>query len=127
MLAAKTIAIREDGCFSALLWNGRPFAVSLERTFEEARPVLKNGIYICKRSFFNKGGYETFEIMYSGHSKILFHKGNLETDSEACVLVAESFGVLKDQTAVLDSKGGFNEFMDLTRGLQEFPFEVMYR
>jgi Family of unknown function (DUF5675) len=119
-LAVKTVAIREDGCFGVLLWDGRPFAVSLERTFDDLRPVIQAGIHRCTRSFYNKGQYPTFEIEVPGHTRVLFHKGNVEMHSEACVLVAESFGVLKGVTAVLDSSGGFSEFMELTRGLNEF-------
>ena len=115
-----TVSVRDDGCFSALLWDKRPFAVSVERTFENGRIVIGNGIYRCTRDFYHKGGYETFEIQVDGHDRVLFHKGNTESDSTACVIVAESFGELNGQTAVLDSKGGFNEFMTLTAGLENF-------
>lgn len=126
-LQLKTLAVREDGCFSGLLWDGRPFAVSVERTFDDGQPVIKNGIYRCVRTLYNKGGYPTFEIMVEGHSRVLFHKGNTELDSLACVIVAESFGELKGQTAVLDSAGGFGELMSLTHGLSEFEMEVTGR
>ena len=125
-LQLKTIAVRDDGCFSVLLWDGRPFAVSVERTFDD-RVVIGNGVYPCKRDFYHKGGYPTFEIYVVGHHRVLFHKGNLETHSEACIIVAESFGVLDGQTAVLDSAGGFNEFMRLADGLDEFNMEVSGR
>ena len=125
-LQLKTIAVRDDGCFSVLLWDGRPFAVSVERTFDD-RVVIGNGVYSCKRDFYHKGGYPTFEIYVVGHHRVLFHKGNLETHSEACIIVAESFGVLEGQTAVLDSAGGFNEFMRLAEGLDEFKMEVSGR
>src|SRR3972149_1226898 len=106
-LYLKTVALREDGCFSVLLWNLRPFAVSVERTFEDGKPIIQNGEYTCKRNFYNKGGYETFEIEVPGHTRVLFHKGNIEDDSLACIIVAESFGLLEGKTAVLDSKHGF--------------------
>ena len=115
-----TVAVREDGCFSALLWDKRPFAVSVERTFENGRVVIPNGIFRCTRDFYHKGGYETYEIQIDGHDRVLFHKGNTENDSTACVIVAESFGELNGQTAVLDSKGGSAEFMKLTAGLDHF-------
>jgi len=126
-LQLKTVAVREDGCFSAVLWDGRPFAVSVERTFDDGKPVIGNGIFRCKRSFYNKGGYPTFEIIVEGHTRVLFHKGNKEADSLACVLVAESFSVMDGQTAISDSKGGFEEFMTLTTGLEEFDMEVTGR
>ena len=127
MLELKTVAVREDGCFSAMLWEGRPFAVSVERTFEGGRVVIGNGVHRCKRSHYHKGGYQTFEILIEGHTRVLFHKGNKETDSEACVIVGESFGDLGGATAVLDSKGGFDEFMRLTAGLDEFDMNVSGR
>ena len=126
-LTLSTVAIRDDGCFSAMLWDGRPFAVSVERTFENRRVVIPAGLSLCKRSFYNKGGYPTFEIIVPGHTRVLFHKGNFELNSEACVIVAESFGVLEGKTAVLDSKGGFSEFITLTEGLSEFWMEVLHR
>ena len=126
-LELKTLAVRDDGCFGVLLWRGRPFAVSVERTFENLRTVLANGTYLCHRDFYHKGGYETFEIEVKGHDRVLFHRGNLETESEACVIVAESFGVLKGKTAVLDAKTGFTELMQLTIGLKEFYMRVSGR
>lgn len=119
--------MRDDGCFSALLWDGVPFAVSVERTFEDGRPILGNGVYRCARDFYHKGGYWTFEIAIKGHSEVKFHKGNTELDSLGCPLVAESFGAINGLTAVLDSKGGFSELMLLADGLDEFEFEVTGR
>lgn len=119
--------MREDGCFGVLLWNGKPFAVSVERTFDDLRPVIHAGRFPCKRDFYHKGGYETFEIQVPGHSRVLFHRGNKETDSMACVIVGESFSTLDGVTSVSDSKGGFAEFMELTKGLQTFDLEVTGR
>jgi hypothetical protein len=126
-LDVKTVAVRDDGCFSALLWEGRPFAVSVERTFDDGLPIINNGIYPCKRSHYFKGNYPTFEIYVPGHHRILFHKGNIETESEACIIVGESFGVLNGTTAVLDSKGGFTELMALTEGRDSFNMRVSGR
>jgi hypothetical protein len=124
-LHLKTVAVLEDGAFGVLLWDAKPFAVSLERTFENLRVVIPSGIRRCFRTTYIKGGYPTFEIEVPGHQRVLFHKGNVEEDSEACVLVAESFGELAGRTAVLDSRGGFAEFMRLSAGLSEFYLEVI--
>lgn len=133
-LELHTVAIRDDGAFSVLLWEKRPFAVSVERTFEDAerpghgkRLVIPAGILVCKRTIYQKGGYPTYEILVSGHSRVLFHKGNKETDSEACVIVAESFGSLDGKTAVMDSKGGFEELMALSGGREVFTMLVTGR
>lgn len=126
-LSLKTVAVRDDGCFSVLCWDGRPVAVSVERTFDDGEPVIGNGVFTCKRDFYHRGGYETFEIIIEGHDRVLFHKGNRETDSLACVIVAESFSTLGGETSVADSKRGFEEFMTLTAGLSEFLMEVTGR
>lgn len=126
-LQMKTVAIRDDGAFSCLLWDGKPFAASVERTFEDGRPIVRNGRYLCRRDYFHRGGYETFEIQVEGHDRALFHRGNTEADSMGCVIVAESFGVLYGRTAILQSLAGFAEFMALARGYQEFFMEVTGR
>jgi hypothetical protein len=125
-LELKTVSVRPDGCFSVLLWDGRPFAVSVERTFDDGRPVIGAGDYDCVPSFYVKGGYATFEIIVAGHTRVLFHKGNTEIDSMACVVVAESFAVMNDMTAVQDSKHGFEEFMALA-GAAPFKMRVTGR
>lgn len=127
MLELKTVAVRDDGCFAVLLWDDRPFAVSVERTFADRKPIIHNGVYRCIRSFFHRGGYPTFEIMVPGHSRVLFHKGNVEDHSEGCIIVAESFGQLNGKTAVLDSKGGFGELWELTKHLDGFNMVVSGR
>jgi hypothetical protein len=96
-----------------LLWDGRPVAVSVEHTFDDGEPVIRDGTFDCVRSFYQHGGYETFEIIVPGHTRVLFHKGNTEDDSLACVCVAESFSTVDGKTAVIDSKHGFEEFMTL--------------
>lgn len=126
-LTLHTVAVLPDGCFSVMLWDGRPFAVSCERTFSNGRPIIKNGIYRCVRSYFNRGGYETFEILVPNHTRVLFHKGNVETDSEGCVLVGRYFGRLDDKIAIINSSGAFAEFMKLTfdHRLDEFETAVI--
>ena len=126
-LELKTIALLPDGCFSVLLWDKRPFAVSVERTFDSGYPVISEGMYQCRRDFYHKGGYETFEIIVQGHDRILFHKGNTEDNSIGCVCVAEKFSSLSGKLAVLESKEGFEEFMQLTTGLDNFNMEVTGR
>lgn len=129
-LYMRVIAKREDGRFGVLCIEDpidapRPFATTCERTFENKRTVIQaHNTYRCKRTWYHKGGYETFEILVPGHSRVLFHKGNKETDSEACVLVAESF-TFYGQTQIGDSKGGFGEFMALMKGVDEFDLVVI--
>lgn len=124
MMTLKRVSILPDGAFGVLLWEGVPFAVSCERTYQDLKPKIPQGIFQCVRSPFNRGRYDTFEILVPGHSRILFHKGNLEVDSDGCVLVGEQFGVLNGKPAILQSGLGFQEFMKLTSGVDQFQLTV---
>jgi hypothetical protein len=127
MMELKTVAIRSDGAFGVLLWDTRPFAVTVERTFDDLSTILHGLTYKCRHDFYHKGNYETFEIVVPGHDRVLFHRGNREIDSVACVCVAESFTRLDGYTAIGDSAHGFAEFMSVTAGLDEFDLIVTGR
>ncbi len=133
LFSIRRVASIPDGCFGVLLHAGVPFAVTLERTYPQF-PDHPNGYqlvkippgrYRCLRTYFNRGQYPTYEITgVAGHSRLLFHRGNLETDSDGCVLVASKFGELKASPAVLESNAGFAEFMSRAMMAQEFELEV---
>lgn len=121
------VAILPEGAFGVLKHAGMPFAVTLERTYPFAggRQMTKipAGRHRCIPTWFNRGAYRTFEIIVEGHSRLLFHRGNLEADADGCVLVAESFGLLASQPGILDSSNGFAEFLRLA-GAHAFDLEV---
>lgn len=119
------VAIRPEGAFGVLKENGLPFAVSLERTFARLRVVIPEGRHLCRRSFFNRGGYWTFEITgIDGHQLIKFHRGNWETDSTACVLVGRRFGTPRGKPGILESKAGFSDFMQEIGERERFYLNV---
>jgi len=122
------VAIRRDGAFGVLLFSGYPFAVSLERTYDVVgdRHFVKipPGRYRCVATWYNTGRYRTFEILVPGHSRILFHKGNISSDADGCVLVAESYAVFSGMPGIGDSAGGFREFMAKADSRQGFDLEV---
>lgn len=109
------------GVFGVLDCEGEPFAV----TCENSQLYIPKGEYVCKKAFFNRKGYWTFEITsVPGRDHILIHKGNTEGDSAGCILVGENFGILKGRTAILDSKGGFEEFMSRTHDADSFKLII---
>lgn len=129
-LHLKTIARRPDGCYSVLCAledravEARPFAVALERTFENLRTVLGAGRYPCLKTRYYRGGYDTFEIIVPGHERVLFHRGNVETHSKGCVLVGERFGLFGEHAGVADSAKAFDEFWRLTKDRDAFDLAV---
>ena len=106
---------------------GVPFAVTLElpwRNNAKRKSCIPDGEYICKRVKSPKFG-DTFQIMnVPKRSHILFHKGNRVRDLLGCVAVGEQFDHLNGELAILSSKHGYNEFMDLVSGVNEFELDI---
>lgn len=115
-----------------LMYRWQPFAVSLEWTFAVdgvQHVVVPDGLSACRRRRYFKGGYDTYEIMVPSHTGVLFHIGNREVESKACVLVGKDFKDFNpapglQDSGIGDSRVGFAEFMDLADGHEEFPLFV---
>ena len=121
--------VDDTGVWGMLVYrpSGVPICCTLERAYNSVdgwSPKIKDGLWHCSKSKYFKGGYDTYEIHIPGHSRILFHKGNWPEDSEGCVLLGESFSVLRDKEALSDSKGAFNEFMEKCSGEDHFFVKV---
>jgi hypothetical protein len=124
-LKVKHVSVIDSGAFGVMLLDDIPIAVTLERSYlEGAQQVTKipPGIYHCVKSFFNRGGYMTFEIQVPGHSRILFHSANLETQLDGCIAIGEMFGIVDNAPAILNTKkgAGFQKFWDRMGGLEAF-------
>lgn len=114
------VANIESGIFGVLMDSGVPFCVTVENN-DYVFPV---GSYLCKRVNSPKFG-NTFEVMdVPNRSNILFHWGNLESDSHGCILIAKEFGELYDSTAILGSKRCFAEFLVRTANVNDFELVV---
>ena len=136
-------SVREDGAFGVLQaldsprgQPGRPIAVCLERTYPlpdapSGAQFLKIpiGLHRCVRTVFHRGGYETFEVIVPGHDRLLFHVANVEQrilDLDGCVGVARRFGLLNGQSAILDSRLGFEDFMTWAGDRQSLYLQVRH-
>lgn len=131
-LTLRRLSIEDQGAFSYLLTSlGSQIACTVERTFGELGApavVLQPGEYVCVRGEHSLDGihrFETFEVTgVSGHSGILFHSGNWETDSKGCIIVGEAFGTLGERKAVVRSVSAFHTFLDRERDVESFMLTV---
>jgi hypothetical protein len=125
------IASRPDGIASVLFLDGFPRFCCLEHAYDINgfyHPKLSPGIYTCRRGQhkLKTGGYLlTYEICnVLRDSGILFHYGNLEQNSEGCILVGKNFDLIGSQMAVMNTRTAWQMLMDFFRG-KEWTLEVV--
>ncbi len=127
-ITLKRIASRDDGTYGVLLADGAPFAVTLERPWRDNRrgeSCIPPGAYTCIRVQSPKFGPTWMVKDVPGRSEILFHAGNVFTDSHGCILVAERYIVWQDGgCAIADSRVGIAELMSLTNGIVSFNLKI---
>ena len=125
-LILQRLTIRDDGAFGCLQDDdtGPWEALTCERTYGDPGVptiVLPAGSYRCQRGIHSLDGvnkFETFEVMdVPGHTGILFHWANWETDSRGCIGVGNEMGKLSGRPAILHSMAAFDAFMAKRAGI----------
>lgn len=89
-------------------------------------PKLPPGVYTCKRGMHQLKNmaepFETFEVLdVPGHTGILFHCGNVNADSEGCILLGLRADGVMD---IEQSRIAFNVFLSYVDGLDFFELTV---
>lgn len=85
------------------------------------------GTYTCVRGIHTIGHekpvkIETFEVTgVFGHQGILFHPGNVNADSEGCILLGER---QDGDVDIAQSRDAFKDFMNHLTGLDSFELVV---
>lgn len=114
--------------YGVLMQGDIPFALTLERPWLDNQPnvsCIPAGKYECQRVDSPHFG-NTFQVMnVPGRSHILFHKGNVATDSEGCILIGESFNPVLGKPGITRSGDGFAEFLSILRMTDRFPLEIV--
>lgn len=134
IVEVKRIARLEHATFGVILDDGVPFGVTLELPWKNNQrsvscippsPVDPPLLYLCER-FISRQHGSTFIVMdVPNRSQILCtHVGNSDEDTEGCILVAEEFGVLNGEPAILRSRQGFDEFRERLQGVNKFVLRV---
>jgi len=118
----------EHGTFGVLRINKQVLCVTLEpRDAENAQNIssIPAGQYVCKR--YSSLRYpDTFQVMnVPDRFFILFHAGNVDDDTEGCILVGSSVVKFKNgDRAVLNSGLTFKMFMNALAGCEEFILTI---
>ena len=98
--------------------------------------AIPAGTYICRRTWYNTGGYETFEVCdVPQRTRILFHIINTEEDTEGCIGITSRLGVLEvgdedsgeriHKLAGLSSRVAFSAWMADLEGVDEFVLRIV--
>lgn len=118
----------EKGTFGVLRCGEIPFALTLEEPWRDNEAKVSSippGLYECRRVLSPKFG-EMFEVTHvPGRSHILFHKGNTLEDTEGCILVGEEFAGTAEQPMLAQSRRGYEEFMKLLNGFDQFELRIV--
>lgn len=120
---------RPDGIWGVLSTDAGEIAKTLEHSYSGISKI-PDGQYACVRGDHRlhsmKVSFQTFEITgVYGHSNILFHSGNVNEDSDGCVLLGLSINQIDEKRwALTDSRIAFKQFMDRQEGVNEFSLTV---
>ena len=95
MLTLKRITSTAYGTFGVLIHGEEQFAVTLECPWKDNQvntSCIPAGVYFCVRVQSPRFG-DTFEITdVKGRTHILFHAGNIASNTRGCILIGEKFG-----------------------------------
>jgi len=104
------------GVYGELVIGAKRFC-TVERPWLANKPYVScipNGEYSLETRFYNKGGYETIEILnVPNRTNILIHKGNVPTEVQGCIAIGMEFGYVNGVWAVTNSGDAWEQFADL--------------
>lgn len=111
----------EDGIIGVLKIDGRAQCWTLQPDDKDTHFSIPSGSYPCQR-FHGKKYPDTFEIIVSGHSALLFHPLNIEDESEGCIGLGEYLGAYKGKRAIFNTvrHKAFDDFMKVMGEDQKF-------
>jgi len=118
------------GTFGVLRINKEVFCVTLEPPDMlnlKNQSCIPAQQYIARKTFSPTYG-KTFGVTnVPGRSHILFHPGNVEKDTQGCILLGEHFGKLRKDRAILNSGKTFERFMRILGVDDEFHLTILER
>ena len=122
------ISYIDDGTFGVIKYNNVPIAVTLEPEWKDNRKYVScipAGWYRAQK-YSSEKFPESYHILdVPKRYKILIHPGNIEEHTQGCILIGEKFDYLKGKTAILESRKGFNEFLDIANGDEYIQVHIL--
>lgn len=109
----------QQGHIGVLMIDGEIQCFTLQPDSTDSSFSIPAGSYLCRR-FHGRKWKDTFEVIVPGHTALLFHAGNIEDDTDGCVLLGERVGWLDGKRAVLTSGVAFEEFMETLKDEEAF-------
>lgn len=117
-----------QGTFGVLIICSQVFCVTLEPVDwlnERNVSSIPAQQYHCVKIHSPQYG-ETFEIVdVPSRNHILFHPGNLLTHTKGCVILAQYFGKLYGDRAILNSGATFKNFMQIMKDIRKFNLTII--
>lgn len=115
------------GTFGIWKINKSIFCVTLEPPDKENKPFessIPSQQYIVYKRKHPKFG-EVFEVMnVPGRTGIFIHSGCIVKDTQGCICLAEHFGKLKGDRAILNSGKTYKHFMEVMEGIKFFHLTI---
>ena len=115
------------GTFGVLKFNKEVFCVTLEPPDVLNKPNMSSipaQQYMCWRIVSPTYG-ETFEVKdVPGRDHVLFHAGNTRKNTKGCIIIAEHFGKLGRNRAVLNSGNTFTKLMNKMHNYKAFHLTI---
>ena len=115
------------GTFGALRIDGKVFCVTLElpyRDNEKYISCIPTGEFKCRKITTEKHGTTFVVIGVPNRTAILFHKGNTVDDVNGCIILAQYWGKLQGDRAVLNSGETYKAFLERMRLVDEFNLKI---
>ncbi len=129
LLTLKRISHDVQGTYGVLLFAQKPIILTLENPWLENRKSIScvpSGQYLCER-YSSQRFPSTYQVTnVPGRTNIIFHKGNTMEDTRGCILTGSKFGIIKGDTAILDSRTAFKMFMNTVDNLDSFLLNIMW-
>lgn len=109
------------GMFGVLKVQKEVFCVTLEPPQRMNAPNVS--CIPAKQYILGRYGSPTYGMTFQvlnvpGRSAVLFHAGNRVKDTEGCIILAQHFGKLHGDRAVLNSGATFAAFMKMFEGFE---------